>query len=396
MSVDTVLDEAASVKTLRSSFRYIISNPPYINRGINLEAKRYATFPFYSDVVKGDENFYLLFLRLADYYAAPSGAIRFICPLNLIGDESTMRAREIFSGEDWSMRSITCFYARNVLFTGVLQGVCVVRLDKIKGQASDIVEVRGEFDIQEATQSCTQVQRYQITHNYPPKNNWSKPWLVNANIDAYRLWEYIKDNSLQDLSELIRDKIDVGKGDVRSTWTKPMLVASSDANGLSVTKGNHVVDWGGWSASSYIDPSITIARSANNATSSLWAQRQAQRVAQLTQVETVIFLKEVSGLEMKRPIRGTILQRDAHNLVVADETLLVMRTLEAKYEDFAFAIFGLLTSLTYNFLFSLFSTNAHVSLKEIMRLPVPNWSLALEGKFSPGNEECAGSLQKIV
>jgi len=174
-----------------------------------------------------------------------------------------------------------------------------------------------------------------------------------------------------------------------------MLVASSDANNLPVTKGNHVVDWGDWSASSYIDPSITIARSANNATGSLWAQRQAQRVAQLNQVETVIFLKEVSGLEMKRPIRGTILQRDADNLVVADETLLVMRTLEAKYEDLAFAIFGLLTSLTYNFLFSLFSTNAHVGLKEIMRLPVPNWSLTLEAKLAQATKNVLAAYRRL-
>jgi hypothetical protein len=395
VNIDTVLDKAASIKALKDHFRYVVSNPPYINRGINLEAKSYGDFPFYSDVVKGDENFYLLFLRLADYYAAPYGSICFICPLNLIGDESTMRAREIFSGEDWSMHSITRFYARNILFPGVLQGVCVIRLDKIKSQASDIVEVREGFDVQEAAQSCTQVQRYQITQNYPQNNNWSKPWLVNANSNVYRLWEYIKVNSLQDLSELIRDKIDAGKGDIRSTWTKPLLVPHPGPNILPVTKGNHVLDWGDWFASSYIDPSITISRSMNNATGSLWTQRQAQRVAQLTQVETVIFLKEVSGLEMKRPIRGTILQRDARNLVVADETLLVMRTLEGKHENLAFAVFGLLTSLTYNFLFSLFSTNAHVSFKEIMRLPVPNWSLDLEANLAQATKNVIAAYKKL-
>jgi hypothetical protein len=102
----------------------------------------------------------------------------------------------------------------------------------------------------------------------------------------------------------------------------------------------------------------------------------------LTHKETALFLKEVSGLEMKRPIRGTILQRDNKHPVVADETLLVMYTLETAFEDLAYAAFGLVTSEIYNFFFSLFSTNAHANFKEILRLPVPNWSPELEQRLS--------------
>ena len=79
----STLDEAAFVKTRRQTFTYILCNPPYINRGIIRNAKSYGEYSaFYREVVKGDENFYLLFLRLATYYVAPGGRLCFICPLN--------------------------------------------------------------------------------------------------------------------------------------------------------------------------------------------------------------------------------------------------------------------------------------------------------------------------
>ncbi len=368
------LDEAAAIKARYSSFGYVICNPPYLNRGIILGAKSYGEFPFYRDVVKGDENFYLLFLRLATYYISPGGTICFICPLNLFGDESTMRAREMFSRMEWSIPSITRFYVRDVLFPGVLQGVCIIRVDNLAGAANDIVEVRGGHSIIEATQNATHVPRAQVLHNYPTKTTWSKPWLVNANTDTYALWEYVRNQANQDLADLLRDKMEVGKGDVRSTWAKPMVDLKHQQKSLPLTKGKYVTDWGDWLASIYLDPYVTLSSSIKDYTGSRWVQKQLQRIVNLNEKEVAIFLKEVSGLEMKRPIRGTILQRDKQHPVVADETILVMYTLSDTYEDLAYAVFGLLTSSTYNFLFSLFSTNAHANFKEILRLPVPVWT----------------------
>lgn len=376
------LDEAASVKAKHGSFSYVICNPPYINRGVILGAKSYGEFPFYREAVKGDENFYLLFLRLAAYYIAPGGMICFICPLNLFGDESTMRSREMFSRKEWSIKSITRFYARDVLFPGVLQGVCVVRFDYEPGQPSDIVEVRGGHTVEEAAQVATHVQYPRITHNYPAKTTWNKPWLVNANPAAYDMWEFVRSNSNQDLSDLTAGKIKAYEGDARSTWAKPMIVSGPGPRTVPLTKGNHIDDWGGWSAAAYLDPFIAIPSSIRYYTSCLWVQKQVLRVANLTEKETVIFLKEVSGLEMKRPIRGTIVQRDRRRPVVADHTVVVMYTLDTVYEDLAYAIFGLLTSSIYNFFFSLFSTNAHANFKEILRLPVPIWSPDREKKLA--------------
>lgn len=143
-----------------------------------------------------------------------------------------------------------------------------------------------------------------------------------------------------------------------------------------------IADWGDWTPTAYLNPSATISSTIKDYRSSLWVQRQVQRVANLTHKETALFLKEVSGLEMKRPIRGTIIQRDKQHPVVADETVLVMYTLDPAYEELAFATFGLLTSLTYNFLFSLFSTNAHANFKEILRLPIPTWSSSIEKQLA--------------
>ncbi len=369
-----VLDEAAPIKAQQGQFTYIVCNPPYINRGIILETKSYGKFPFYREVVKGDENFYLLFLRLAAYYASPGGTICFICPLNLLGDESTMAAREMFSKDEWSLQSITRFYARNVLFPGVLQGITIVRIDNLPGKQMDYLEVRGGHSLQEASDIAIQVQRSQVVVNYPLKNTWSKPWLVNADPRAYDLWNFVREHTEQELGDILQNKMDAKKGDARSTWTKPMLVTYPASQHVPLTKGKNIVDWGGWSASGYLNPFITIPSSSKDYKASLWVQRQIQRIVDVQQPETAIFLKEISGLEMKRPIRGTIIQRTGSNPVVADETVLVMYTLSPTYEQLAYALFGLLTSSIYNFLFSLFSTNAHVNFKEILRLPVPIWS----------------------
>lgn len=377
-----ILDEAASIKTQRGNFGYVLCNPPYINRGIILGAKSYGDFPFYSDVVKGDENFYLLFLRLATYYVTTGGSIVFICPLNLFGDESTMRAREIWSENEWRIASLTRFYSRTVLFPGVLQGVCVIRFDKLASQPTDMVEIRGGFTVEEAAQAATELGRFRIINNYPVKTDWNKPWLVNTNTATYDIWEFVKGNSNQSLNDLIEMKLKGHEGDARSTWAKPMLVAHSGPQIVPLTKGNAITDWGDWTATAHLDPSIVIPKGLKDYTSCLWVQRQVQRILNLPETETALFLKEVSGLEMKRPIRGTLIQRNRSHPVVADHTVLVIHTLAAKYESLAYAVFGLLTSAIYNFFFSLFSTNAHANFKEILRLPVPNWSTELEAQLA--------------
>jgi len=375
-------DEAYATKVRQGHFSYVISNPPYINRGIIAGAKSYGDFPFYQNVVKGDENFYLLFLRLAAYYVVPGGTICFICPLNLLGDESTMRTRELFTTDDWSLQSLTRFYARDVLFPGVLQGVCIVRFDHIPGQPTDTVELRGGFSVEETIQTTTQVQRSRITGSYPDQPTWNKPWLVNLNHDAYDLWDFVASNTGQYLIDILQKKLGVHKGDVRSTWAKPLLVPYQTAKAIPLIKGKTITDWGGWTQSGYLDPAVEIPVGIKDYRSSLWVQRQAQRLLSVMQPETVLFLKEISGLEMKRPIRGTITRRDKQNPVVADETVLVMYTLDPAYIDLAYAVFGLITSALFNFLFSLFSTNAHANFKEILRLPVPEWSTELEQQLA--------------
>ena len=378
-----MLDEAASVKTLRQTFRYILCNPPYINRGIVLHAKRYKEHPFYREVVRGDENFSVLFLRLATYYLARGGTLCFICPLNLLGDESTMRAREMFNCTDnWRLRSITRFYSRTALFPGVLQGVCVICIDHAPAQPTDTIEIRGGISIPQAEQHAIQVAYTRVTHNYPARANWSRPWLVHAQPAVYDLWECVRRRSRQDLSNLIAGKLEVAKGDVRSTWAQPLLASPAQGGCIPLTKGARIEDWGPWSAAAYLDPAASISPNVPNYKSCLWVQKQVQRIANLIHTETVLLLKEVAGLEMQRPLRGTLAWRSAARPFVADETVLVMYTRDPTYETLACAVFGLLTSSLYNFLFSLFSTNAHANMKEVLRLPVPMWSEELEQRLA--------------
>jgi hypothetical protein len=376
-------DKATAIKGRAQHFHYILCNPPYINRGIILHTQRYAQHPFYREIVKGDENFSLLFLRLATYYLAPAGTLCFICPLNLLGDESTMRTREMFNQmERWRLRSITRFYSRTALFPGVLQGVCVIRIDHTPVQAADTIELRAGSAIAEAGQHSVQIAYPRVTHNYPPQTTWSKPWLVHTQPEVYDLWEHVRQQSQQDLAALLAGKLTVTKGDVRSTWAQPLRAPASQSGSIPVTKGANIEEWGDWSAATYLDPTAVIPLTTVTYTSSLWVQKRVQRIANLTHPETVLLLKEVAGLEMQRPIRGTLASRNAAHPFVADETVLVMYTWQPAYENLACAVFGLLTSACYNFLFNLFSTNAHANMKEILRLPVPVWNADLERRLA--------------
>jgi len=376
-------DEGAPIKALPQHFRYILCNPPYINRGIILQAKRYAQHPFYRDVVKGDENFSLLFLRLATYYLAHRGTLCYICPLNLLGDESTMRARDLFSQtEQWRLRSITRFYSRTALFPGVLQGVCVIRIDRQTVRARDTIEIRGGSSISAAEQHSVQIAYPRVISNYPPCTTWSKPWLVHAQPEVYDLWEAVQQRSQQDLAGLITGKLHAVKGDIRSTWSQPLRVPAGRPGVLPVTKGAYIEEWGNWGAAAYLDPAVSIPTDTAQYTSSLWVQRRLQRILNLTHSETVLLLKEITGLEMHRPLRGTLTSRSASEPFVADETVLVLYTHDPAYDQLACALFGLITSELFNYFFNLFSTNAHANLKELLRLPVPAWNDDLESRLA--------------
>jgi len=272
-------------------------------------------------------------------------------------------------------------------------------------QAEASIEIRGGASISEAEQHAIRVAYPRVTHNYPARPNWSKPWLVHAQPEVYELWECIRQHAQQDLASLITGKLEAAKGDVRSTWSQPMLVAATQVGAIPLTKGAKIEDWGDWSATAYLDPATLISATAPDYKSCLWVQKHVQRIANLTQRETVLLLKEVAGLEMRHPVRGTLAWRSASRPFVADETVLVMYTHEPAYENLACAVFGLITSSLYNLLFSLFSTNAHANLKEILRLPVPTWSEELENRLaratravlclsreSPGQESRYGKI----
>lgn len=384
-------DEAAPVKALQQHFRYILCNPPYINRGITLHAQRYAEHPFYREIVKGDENFSLLFLRLATYYLAPAGTLCVVCPLNLLGDESTMRAREMFGQADtWRLRSITRFYSRTALFPGVVQGVCVVRIDRAAARDTDTIEIAGGSTIAAAKQRPVQIAYTRVTTNYPPQATWSKPWLVHAQPEVYDLWEWIRHRCRQDLAGLIAGKLEAAKGDVRSTWAQPLRIPAWQPGALPVTKGATIAAWGNWSAAAYLDPAACIPPGTAAYKNSLWVQKRARRIANLAHPETVLLLKEIAGLEMQRPLRGTLTERSSSHPFVADETVLVIYTRDPAHDTLACALFGLITSAFYNYLFTLFSTNAHASLKEILRLPVPAWNQDLEQRLATATRAALG------
>ncbi len=374
---DLLLGEGAHVKRMAGQFKYVIANPPYVNRGIVTSAPAYKNIPFYADILSGDENTYLLFLQLAAYFCTYGGVVCYIIPLNLFGDKSTQRAREIFANSHWSIMNLTRFYKRTVLFEGVLQGVCVVCFVKTPPAGDYDLHVKGGDNVS-ALSSLITVHKSQVidSHLHSRRATWYKSWMVIHQPAAYDVWAHIRNVISTDIETIISGKLDSGQGDVNATYAKPLQSAAGQGN-IPVTKGSELTDYGGWQAYSYLSTGV---QAGNGNTERV--RKVVERIAQLDHLEVAIFLKEVSGLEMRRPIRGTVVERSSSNPIVADHTLLSIRAANSNYNDMTYAVFALLTSALSNYIFGLFSTNAHVAIAEVLRTPTPAWTPEIEAALA--------------
>jgi len=167
----TALDEAWDVKhDGRERFHFIVGNPPYVNRGIVTDAPSYGEIPFYRRILSGDSNTFLLFMRLAQHYAAPRAVLSFVVPINLLGDASSMAARELLASRDWHVEGVVRFYRRDVLFTGVLQRVCVFTARRVP-EAPPTVKVRGGNTVEEACDTVIEAAYENVTQASPDELN---------------------------------------------------------------------------------------------------------------------------------------------------------------------------------------------------------------------------------
>ena len=362
----------------------MIANPPYISYRVAGKAPTYATRPFYQDALAGEINTYLLFLRLASYYCAVGGTICYIVPLTLLADESSEKVRQTFANDNWTISNITRFFTETVLFNGVTQSVCVVCFLKQPADDNYPLTLSGGHDVEEAQQPADRIvaDKRLVTdaHSMFGNPDWQHNWLVTNRADDYAVWKHIRDFATSNVRTIVTGKLDFTQGDVNATHVNP-LRTSSLSNSLPLTKGELVRNFGGWSTEARVSY-LPIANNTSRYGPAVdAAQKKIKRIAELVEPETVVLLRQVANVAIRRRINGTVLERNRYKPVVADNTIWSLRA-SSSNSDLAYALFALLTSSTSNYVFGLFSTNNHINKPQILRTPIPVWTTQIEKQLA--------------
>lgn len=373
----SALDEAWEIKRdEKARFHFIVGNPPYVNRGIVTGAPSYAAIPFYRKILSGDSNTFLLFIRLAQHYAAPGAVLSYVVPINVLGDTSAKAARELFDSRDWHVEAVVRFYRRNVLFTGVLQRVCIFTARR-RAEPPAVVRLRGGNTVAEARRTEIRVVYEEVTRASPDQLNgrWKKAWLCVPGEIHYRIWGHLRRCVVADVERLAHSRIVLQKGDVNKTRTKVFRTEKSNADCLPITCGGLVSDFGPWHPDVYLNPKIDPESAGLRGHQLADALRERaeriERVRDLRHEEAVFCLKDNVGMEPIRPIRGALYLRKPGNLFLIDDTLQIGYAATIADNSLVRAVFGLLTSAVSNYVLQLFSTNAHVTTNELLRTPLP-------------------------
>jgi hypothetical protein len=374
------MDEAWDLKSAgAASFHYVVANPPYVNRGIVTDAESYGHIPFYRSIQSGEGNLFLLFLKVAAYYAMPGGTLGFIVPINILGDAQGEAARGLFSGPDWRLEAVTRFYRPEKLFEGVKQRLCilVIRRSNDGDPADGSVRVHGGNDVAEARAGGATPARSTVIRATPGRisNRWNDAWLVVPEKIHYRIWRHIRGRVTWDVERWTAKSLKFQHGDVNKTRTKVFRVEKAGKDRVPITCAERLENLGPWEPEVYIDPSIDAAKKGLKGTVLRDAERELEervkRIVALEHDEAVFALKNISGMEPIRPLRGALYTRNSDAPVVFDNTLQIGFALTAMDNRLARAVFGLLVSAVPNYIFQLFSTNAHVTIEEIYRTPIP-------------------------
>lgn len=410
-------DQARALKLEgEKAFDYVLMNPPYINRGIQHDLRDLTDIPFYNVLLGGgDANYYYAFIRLANHFVRNGGTVGLICPLQLYGDRSAGGIRRWLAAPlagpapdelraEWTVRSLTRFYSRTVLFEDVTQAVCVSIWERNQGQAPTArVRVAGGWDIEDARANRTTYAPQRVLAADPVTTSkqrradgggkdsatssfideWLNAWAVVVEDGYLDAWEQIRDAATTDVEHWAQGKLVFHQGDVNMTRTKPLRHVSEDGEvrgkltaPVPTAGGKDTEPFGPYRTSGKLDAKADVASMDISDAKKRDAERERKervlRIYELAGTEAVCVLKEISGIESARPITGALYHRGGGaNLICFEHTTQIVFARDLADSQLTEALFGLLVSSVANFIFSLFSTNQHVGTYDVRRLLLP-------------------------
>ena len=368
---DEVVDETFPIKSksglFRSGFSFVISNPPYISPKQEQVGVDYHQFPFFQQVLTGDANTYLLFLRLGIHYLAQEGTLCFIVPLTLLGGRSSNGIRALASSHGLSVKSLLRFYTGNVLFPGIDQATTIIVLHK--GEMNPKILIGGGSSIKSAKESQIQIDRAKVIEPFPVGHDW-RPWLVSPDVRAYKVWNAVS-NFSGVLGSVINAWFEVQQGDVNATHVNQLRLAATvpaSPSDVSLYSGENILRF-----APLPDNSQKVRPKTDDGLSSTVkrANREINRIASLQTKEIGLVMREVARLNTRYQFTATKFIRDSGRHIAFDHGLWRFQARQGITEEKVDAFLAILCSHVTPYLLNLFSTNNNISLEDLKTVPIP-------------------------
>jgi hypothetical protein len=381
---DHPLDESylikAKLENYAQGFFFIVSNPPYVNAARVRLGREYGAFPFFSQILSGITNTYLLFLRLGTHYLSSGGRMICIVPLTILGDASAANARRILTTSPFKTTKVVRFFTGNILFPGVDQAVAIVQIEKdsmaeAKAQAPAWqVEMSGGYTIDEAVKSKTFQISSNVFHGTPASPAWHSAWLVSNDTGSYNVWEHIKRNTSSSLGFLWRDHLEMRKGDVASDHLHPFRLGRNHKpvpGDIAVQKSEDIFRYAPLSRvpSDWVRPKgmETMSRGRD-----ISVNTALLRILNLDASEQGITLRKIARLNTRETFIATWFQRDRHHPFLFPDEQWRFRLLPEGDVKVAQGLLAFLNSKVVAYLLNLFSTNNNISQGELARVLIPD------------------------
>ncbi|MDQ2688563.1 MAG: SAM-dependent methyltransferase, partial [Armatimonadota bacterium] len=359
---ERLTDEAFPIKAklngYAGGFSYIIFNPPYVSsKREQMDVQRLRAADFFADVLSGDTNLFLLFLKLAAYYLSDYGRTVFVIPLTIFGDRSSGAARRLLRTAPLTPSAAIRFYRGDILFPGVDQAVGILRIEK--SVVPERMLVAGGNTVEDVRANAYELPAARVLGVVPAESPWNGAWLVANEPVHAAIWEQARQKSQQlthTLGSLLNAAFAARQGDVNATHLNSYRVGQTGgahASGhIAVYKGEDIAPFAPLPStpSDWVMP-------RPSATNSTTINRTLSALQAMTGRDVGIVRREVARLNTRERLIATWFERDAHAPFVFTHETWRMTLRSGVAVERGKALLVLLNCKAVSFLVNLLSSN---------------------------------------
>lgn len=318
-------------------FDLVIGNPPYMQVPKGLYDK--TRFPYSEGKDKGKQNLYKVFVELGYNLGHTNSIVSLITQSSIMCDLSAQFTRELLLKET-QMQYFVEFKKNQKLFTGVIQGVCIMEFIKAKPKKDQSFKIAinnteskmDKIDFESISQK--HILEFFPLYEIPLIKKGEMPLIVKVKTNKVSLKDMI-DSSLQ--------------GNINTIHLK--RIKSEKQTGIHLIKGENIHRY-------FIDNNLMHCIESS----------ETLKMCKHNAKSHIIAMQGITGTTDKNRIHCTLLEsKNTNKFVFLHSTKMLF----VECKETAIYLIGLLNSKLLNWLFRITSTNNNVNLYELESLPIP-------------------------